>query len=268
MHLRNVLRLPKEHGAWAMLYIPFLLGTLAGSRHTLFLLAIFLLFFSVTFLFMARQSLLDWLVARNRGKSEPSAFHMMCLCAGLSGVFGVVLAFVYQLTWLILIASLTVMLLVFNSWQVIRRKDRTIATETISIIGLTATAPTAYYVCRGEWNSEGWVLWALCALYFASSVFYVKLRVHSLNRRRIDLRRQSWRDCAFYHLFLLFVLIILNTTSHTNLYVLAAFLPVLIRTVWELQRPSTRISLRRIGLLEIGYSLFFLVLVTIGYRSL
>jgi YwiC-like protein len=267
MQLRKV-RLPKEHGAWAMLYVPFLLGTLAGSRHTLTLPAIFLLLSSVTFLFIARQSLLDWLVARNRGKSEPTAFRMMCIYTGLSGVFGGVLVFSYQLTWLVAIASLSVVLLVFNSWQVVRRKDRTVGTETIAIIGLTATAPTAYYVCRGEWASEGWVLWALCALYFASSVFYVKLRVLSLSRRRNDLRRQSWRYCAFYHLFLLLVLIILNVTSHTNLYILAAFLPVLIRTVWELQRPSNQISLRRIGLLEIAYSLVFLLFITIGYRGL
>jgi hypothetical protein len=157
---------------------------------------------------------------------------------------------------------------VLNGWQVVRRKDRTVITETIAIIGLTATAPTAYYVCRGEWAGEAWVLWGLCALYFASSVFYVKLRVLSLNQRRNDLKRQSWRDCAFYHLFLLIVLIVLNVTGHTNLFILAAFLPVLIRTIYELQRPSTQISLRRIGLWEIAYSVVFLVFVTIGYRGL
>ena len=173
----------------------------------------------------------------------------------------------YRHEWLVGFAALTVLLLLFNSWQVVRRRDRTIITEAIAIMGLTLTAPTSYYVCRGELDSDALMLWALCTLYFASSVFYVKLRVHSLNRRRIDLKRQSWRDCAVYHVFLLLVLIVLNFNGNTNLYILAAFLPVLVRTARQLRRPSSQISLRRIGVLEIAYSFVFLILVTIGYRG-
>jgi YwiC-like protein len=268
MQLRRGLRLPREHGAWAMLYVPFVLGTIAGLRTSHFSPTIIFLLLSVTFIFIARQSLFDWLVARSRATWDAAAFRTMFIYVGLSSMFGSLVVFVYHRELLLGIAALTVLLLAFNSWQVVRRKDRAVLSEALAITGLTLAAPASYYVCQGEWNYDAWMLWAFCSLYFASSVFYVKLRVHSLNRRRDDLRQRSWRECALYHMLLLFVLIALNATGTTNPYILTAFLPVLIRTVWHLRRPSSQISLKRIGLLEIAYSLVFLVLVTIGYRGL
>jgi len=268
MQLRKSLRLPKEHGAWAMLYVPFVLGSLAVSTTSFFSPATIFLLLSVTFLFIARQSLFDWLIARGRKTKDVSAFRTMSIYAGISALFGGLVIWSFHREWLVGFAVLTVLLLTFNSWQVIRRKDRTIITEAIAIIGLTLTAPASYYVALGTLDSKAWILWALCTLFFASSVFYVKLRVNSLNRRRNDLKRRSWRDCALYHLFLLLALVALIATGNSNLCILAAFIPVIVRTVWHLRTSSSQVSLRRVGLWEIAYSFVFLVLVTIGYRGL
>src|SRR5262252_8633042 len=137
MQLRKSLRLPKEHGAWVMLYVPFVLGTLAASRASRFSFASILLLLSVTFTFIARQSLFDWLVARLRSTKEVAASRTLYIYSGLSAIFGGLVVFVYQREWLIGIAALTVLLLGFNSWQVVRRKDRTIVAEAIAILGLT-----------------------------------------------------------------------------------------------------------------------------------
>ncbi|PYT04681.1 MAG: hypothetical protein DMF60_14555 [Acidobacteria bacterium] len=100
----------------------------------------------------------------------------MLVYVSLGGIFGAPVVFFYHRLWLVPIAMLSALLLAFNSWQAVRHEDRTLIGETIAILGLTLTAPTAYYVCRGEWDSSAWLLWVLCILYFASSVFYVKLR--------------------------------------------------------------------------------------------
>ncbi|HJZ66682.1 MAG TPA: hypothetical protein VKF81_00950, partial [Blastocatellia bacterium] len=170
--------------------------------------------------------------------------------------------------WLVPVAMFTAMLLAFNAWQAMRHEDRTVMGETIAILGLTLTAPTAYYVCRGEWGSSALLLWALCILYFTSSVFYVKLRVHSLNHRREELRKRSWRRCALYHLFLITALVLLAITRSTNVFVLMAFGPVLARAFWLLAKPAKQASLKQVGVLEIIYSAVFLLFVTIGVRGL
>jgi hypothetical protein len=268
MKLRTSLRLPKEHGAWAMLYVPFTAGALAGSRSSFSPLQLCLLLMAVTLVFIARQSFLEWSMACSRGTTGVAARRMMLVYVTLAGLVGAPLVLLYHRVLLISVAILAALLLSFNGWQAVRHKDRNVIGETIAILGLTLTAPTAYYVCRGEWDSSAWLLWSLCILYFTSSVFYVKLRVHSLNRRREGLRKQSWRRCALYHLFLIAALILLAATGGSNLLILVAFVPVLGRTFWQLAKPASQTSLKQVGVLEIVYSGFFLVFVTIGFSGL
>jgi hypothetical protein len=103
-------------------------------------------------------------------------------------------------------------------------------------------------------------------LYFTSSIFYVKLRVHSLNRRKPEARRRSWRLCALYHAGLLGALIVCAMTAGLNPLALAAFAPALARSFWQLAKPAAGLNLRRIGMLEILYSLVFLVFITMTFR--
>jgi YwiC-like protein len=55
MSLRSALKLPKEHGAWVMLYVPFILGV-AVAGHVDW--NVLLLLLSTTAMFISRESLL------------------------------------------------------------------------------------------------------------------------------------------------------------------------------------------------------------------
>jgi hypothetical protein len=260
---KSSLRLPREHGAWAMLYVPFGVGVLAAWSGPVRLL---LLFLSMTFVFIARESLLAWRRSRDHGREDFAARRFMIAYLLAAAFFGVPLLAVYKLYWLAPIAIATLILLAVNAQQAIRREDRTVGGELIAIAGLTLTAPAAYYVSTGASGSIALWMWALCALYFASSVFYVKLRVHTINPRKLEVRRQSWRRCAIYHSFLLAALLLLAATGSVNLFALAAFSPVLVRAFWRLANPVLQINLRRVGWFEIIYSFVFLVFATLTFR--
>jgi hypothetical protein len=262
--MRKSLRLPKEHGAWAMLYVPFAVGALVAGTGSLRLL---LLLLSVTFVFIARESLLAWWRLRNRGREDLEARRFMIAYLLVAALFGVPLLVVYKLYWLAPIAVATLILVVVNAQQAVRREDRSMAGEMMAIAGLTLTAPAAFYVSLGAFDRTALWLWALCALYFASSVFYVKLRVHTINPRKAEARRQSWWRCALYHSFLFASLLSLAITGSLNLFALAAFSPVLIRAFWHLASPVRQINLRRVGWLEIIYSVVFLIFTTLTFRS-
>ena len=180
MKMRATLKLPKEHGAWAMLYVPLAVGALVACRAPLRLL---LLALSVTFFFIARESLLIWWRARGRGKQNDQAQRFMLSYLALAGLFGAPLLLVYHLYWFFALALGALMLLAINARQAVRHQDRTIGAEMMAIAGLTLTAPAAYYAASGTFDARGLSLWALCGLYFASSVFYVKLRVSAINPR-------------------------------------------------------------------------------------
>ena len=263
MSVRKRLELPKEHGAWVMLYVPFVVGALvAGSLSW----RVLLLLLSITFVFIARESLLAWWRARHRGQDKPEAMRLMLCYFGLASLFGAPLIFVWHLFLLAPMGLLTALLLVLNAEQAVRREDRTIGAELLAILGLTLTAPAAYYVARASWEITALWLWALSALYFASSVFYVKLRVHAINPRKEQESRSVWRRCALYHVFLLAALLVLALMGSLGLLAVIAFAPVLARTFRHLFKPGERLNLRRIGVLEIIYSLIFLAFITMTFR--
>src|SRR5215210_7572876 len=256
-------RLPKEHGAWAMLYVPLVVGLLVAAAFPLRAIA---LIFSTTFLFIARESLLVWWRARARKQRQDGARRLMVIYMAVASLFAAPLVFINQLFWLVPVGALSLALLAINARQAVRREDRRVTGEMLAIAGLTMTAPMAYYVARGRWDEIAVWLWALCALYFMSSVFYVKLRVYSTSARKQEARRQTWWRCAFYHSFLFAALLMLALTGKLNLFALLAFAPVLARSFWQLVLPATGINLRRIGVLEIIYSMIFLIFITLIFR--
>jgi len=180
MSQRSLLKLPKEHGAWAMLYVPFAVGSLVAWNASLRLLLVLL---SATFVFIARESLLAWRRARSRGLENHEARRFMLSYLALAAVSGAPLLLVYRMYWFAPMGLAALVLLAFNARQAVLREDRTIGGEMMAIGGLTLTAPASYYAASGAMDLTALWLWALCALYFASSVFYVKLRVHTLNPR-------------------------------------------------------------------------------------
>jgi hypothetical protein len=136
----------------------------------------------------------------------------------------------------------------------------------MAIAGLTLTAPASFYAARGSFDATALWLWALCAVYFASSVFYVKFRVSTINPRHDHIRLESRRRCALYHGSLLALLLVLTLTGDLSAIAFIAFVPVLTRSFWHLAKPVREINLRRVGLLEMSYSLVFLIFTTLDFR--
>jgi hypothetical protein len=246
-----------------MLYVPFVAGALVAWT---FSWRVVVLVLAVTFLFIARESLLAWWRARRRKQNNTQAGRVALLYLTTAAAFALPLILVGQLWGLVPLGIAAALVLAANAEQAVRREDRTVSGEALAVLGLTMTAPAAHYTAWGAWHAEALWLWLLCALYFASSIFYVKLRVHAANPRKEEARRMAWRHCASYHAFLFIGLTVLAVTGSLNLFALIAFAPVLGRSFWYLFKPSTQLNLKRIGVLEIVYSVVFLVFLTLTFR--
>ncbi len=266
MSIRSKLKLPKEHGAWAMLYVPFVLGVMVAWKMSL---PVLLLLLATSALFISRESLLVWWRAQKRGRqtdSSSQAGRLLILYGLIAAATGAPLILIYRFYWLLPLAVIGCVLLAVNGKQATEFDDRTVQSEVIAIAGLTMTAPAAYSVALGGWNQTALWLWALSAAYFASSVFYVKLRVTGLHAKRPEDKQRARRQCIVYHAFLLASLAALAVTRSLPLFVLIAFAPVLARTLWSLLKPAESLNLKRIGMTEIIYSLIFLLFTTLTFR--
>jgi hypothetical protein len=130
--------------------------------------------------------------------------------------------------------------------------------EILAIVGLGLAAPAAYTAGRGEWSNRALVLWALCALFFVSSVLRVKTRVLAAQPRRACARRALQRASIAYHLGLVFLILAAAAGGWLPPLAAIAFAPVLASAVAGLHVRSGRPNLVRAGLFEVVFSLWFL----------
>lgn len=263
MSLRSKLKLPREHGAWAMLYVPFVLGVAVAGKINW---AVLLLLLATTALFISREALRVWWRARTREREDTEAGRLLLCYLALAAAAGWPLLFAWRRFWLVPLGLVGVVLLLINGKQATRLEERALGSELLAICGLTLTAPASYYVARGAWEATACWLWLLSACYFASSVFYIKLRIYSLNPRKQEEQRRARQSCAYYHALLLLALVALLVSGNLPLFALAAFAPVLARTFWRLFKPVRQVNLARAGMLEIVYSVVFLCCITLSFR--
>ena len=262
------MRIPKEHGAWAMLYVPFVAGVLAaGSKALGHVPGLLLLLAAVTGVFLGRETLLVWLRKRDRGQDprEDARATWWQLGGAIACTAGL-LATRPPLA-IVPLGLAGAAVLGIHVVQMRRREARTVLGEILAILGLTLAAPAAFLVGRDAWSPRALLLWVLCALFFASSVFHVKLRVlASQPRRALERRRMRWVSGA-YHLLLLIALAALAVTRQVHLFVFVAFLPIVARALSSLWSQPGRLDLKRAGVLEIVYSILFLLFVTLAVHQ-
>lgn len=261
MSLRTKLKLPREHGAWAMIYVPMAVGMLvAGTVNW----SVLWLGLSATTFFIARESTTVWWKARRSGTPSETAFRYMAGYLLLSALSGLPLLVVYKLFWLIPFAVFGVILLAINTVQTADKEDRSLMGELLAILGMTATAPTTLYAAQGSWDSSALWLWLINILFFASSVFHVKWLLASTTTRRAAERDQAKRFGLLYHILLGVCLLTGLLTQNFSLWLCIAFAPVVLRALWAIAHPVQRVNLKRVGIQEIVYSLIFVVALAIS----
>lgn len=139
--------MPREHGAWGILLIPFFTAVgIAGTWN----LQLALLLVSMICFYVARTSFLKrettWTLVLLAGS-------VVCLAP---------LLVVWRLWWLTALGAAAAPL-------AFRKTGRSVATQLIAVAGLTMTAPAAWYAATGNLDRHAWLLWGLNFLYFTAA---------------------------------------------------------------------------------------------------
>ncbi|HSR50304.1 MAG TPA: YwiC-like family protein [Acidobacteriota bacterium] len=255
--------IPREHGAWAVFYgsalIPLLASLRPGWAPLLFLLA-------ASGLFLAHEPL-SRLLRTRRGTPASGKVPWWRLWLATYLLIGLLagglLLSLFQLWSLVLIGGLAAALFGLHLLRVRSKKERQVLGEVIGIAGLTATAPAAHIVSGNPFGGRALLIWGLCFLYFSSSIFYVKMRVSRFVKKE-DPRRRTLHNVA-YHGLLVIAVSLLWTRSLIGPLVALAYLPIVARAFWYLREPSTRLNLKVIGYSEIAFTVWFVLLATLGW---
>ncbi len=259
--------LPREHGAWAMFVAPLLVGIGAGGR----LNAELALFIATAFgFFLLRYPLM--LAIKSRSETARLAASKWSAGYGaLTVVAGAVLMLLSQLWLLIPIALLGFISLAVYLWYASRRAEMTTIGEWVGIAGLALGAPGAYLVATRQLDATAAALYLLNVLYFGGTVFYVKFRVREqprLAKSALDWRSLLWagRITLVYHFLAIGGVVLFAVFGFVPALAPLAFVLPMCKTVGGVLKPAARLNMRRLGLIEVGLTTFFALVVLFAYR--
>jgi hypothetical protein len=262
--------LPKEHGSWAMLITPLLLGlVIAPAWHGR---ALILVVAALGF-FLLRQPLALWVKTRKRATTDKVyLWRWIAIYSGLTVLSGAWLVLAQGLWWLVAMGFLGMVLLLCHLWLVSRRQEMSLVGELMGVAGLALGAPMAYYAASGHLDRGAAILWLINFLYFGGTVFYIKLKVRQQPRlptpERVSERLVKAKACLAYQTAALTLMIALVTLQWAPLLTPLAFVPVTIKMVygaWRWQDKRT-LSLVRLGVSEIFHAIAFTGLVVLVFR--
>jgi len=256
MKNRGKAPVPREHGAWFVLFGSVLVGTAAAGRMGEELL---LFASSVFFLFLAREPLSKLLrtrlrpAPRDREKRWKQWLAVELLLATLTGL---PLLLVYRRWELLWFAGLGIGMFAIHLWWAERRLDRTLTAQLLGMVGLTAAAPAAVTALRQADSGLLLTVWMICSLYFASGVFYVRMRVAAA------VKPARWPQnralCLGYHLLLAIAVSVLTAGSWLHDWSWLGYLPVVVRGLCHALCPAEEaLNIRSLGYTEAAYSVFF-----------
>jgi hypothetical protein len=243
--------IPREHGAWMMLYAPFLIGAARGGVWGSGVLWALLL---VSGGYCAREPLSVWFTRKNRRSAASRWF------AGFAGLAFVGAAGLATHERRVELATLTLLggaLFLTHFTLERRREHRGFTGELLGVAGLTLTAPLGYFAAEGTDRTWAILLWFLNLLYFGSSIVYVKWRVARLvAERRGESSRQGLGALIGYHAVLLVAVVGLAVVDVVSGWVFVAFAPLAFRYGLRAVVRQTP-TLTQVGISEIVLSLAF-----------
>lgn len=128
-------------------------------------------------------------------------------------------------------------LLAVNAVYAYRRDDRALVNDLSSVVQACAMAPVAYWVGGGESGGTAAALFAVTALYFTGTVFYVKTMIRERG------------DAVFYRVSVGYHVLALAAAAVLDAWLLAPFAVYLARAALL---PSRGWKPKQVGVLEMG----------------
>jgi hypothetical protein len=170
--------LPREHGAWGILLIPFVAACiLARSWNWLLLPAAFamLLVFVIRepLLILARQA---WVWRDRRPETKKACRLLLWEMLLLAACAGVLLSAV-SVQALLLLGSLAAVMTLIAVWMTLNNRQRSVALQSASAFGLASSALFAALVIQNRIPGWATLLWGLMAAHSLATILVVHARL-------------------------------------------------------------------------------------------
>jgi len=266
---RRALIVPREHGAWGLLLVPLVTGAGIALRVSSNPFPFLLLLTAALTLFWLRTPLESYLgTSVVRAQTVEERRDVLFAVIYLAAIALLAVAMLLRdgsnpLLWYIgsAVAATFVAQALLKK---LGRRSRMLS-EVVGTIGLTASAPAAYYVITGKFDATAWMLWLANLLFAGDQIHYVQLRLHTAKIQ--GFRTKLARGWAFALGQALMTTILTVVCAARLMPPLAsiAFAPLLFRGWFYFVQEPKALVVRRLGWAEVEHAAAFCILFIVTF---
>jgi len=261
----KALIIPREHGAWGLLFVPLFTGIAVGAASSAQGFGPLALFAIAAFALFWLRTPVESLLGTTPLSAQTPAERGIALAVS-SGLVLVATACLAGLMWgwrnsdLLLFGGVAA--LAFVAQTVLMRFGRRMrmGAQLVGAIGLTCTAPAAYYIATGSLDKQAAWLWVANWMFAANQIHYVQLRIHTVRAATFDEKCERGQGFFLSQVLLVMVLIALIYLRVVPMLVTLAFLPVFVRGFYWFFRPAQALQVRSLGWSEVKQGILFGIL--------
>ncbi|MBG9792092.1 hypothetical protein ABD76_06080 [Paenibacillus dendritiformis] len=223
--------IPNQHGAWAMLIIPFAAGMFASKPQAIHA------WLGIAWLaaYCGSFAGLQWIKTGRASvyRGPVIVYGGACALAGTA-----VLVMRPDIWWM---GAVMLPLLVLNAAFAKRNRERHLLNDFLAVLQFCWMLPIAFEAGGGTDWSLAWRAFAACLLYFAGTIFYVKTMIREKGSR-------------LYYGLSVGVHIVAAAAVGLMLPLWAAlpFVALFLRAVWM---PGRKVTIKQVGIAEIVFSI-------------
>ncbi|TKC18256.1 YwiC-like family protein [Robertmurraya kyonggiensis] len=232
--------MPNQHGAWAMLIIPFWLGVVTQSfiwQHIPF-------FIGWLLLYLATYPMLLLF----KGKKIP--FYRKWTLIYIFPALLLLLIPLWTRPSIVYFGLAMIPFFIINAYFSRKKNDRALLNDFSAIIVFGIAGLASAYLPYGHINADTILIFVASSLFFIGSTFYVKTMIRE--KKNIVYKRISWT----YHVIVPVLYLIFGYWI-----VAIAFIPSLVRAYYFYGKPYT---MKDVGVLEIVNAAIFFIVMTIA----
>ncbi len=262
--------LPKEHGSWAILLVPFIIGAKIGGE---FEIKTLLFLISVISIFLAYQP--ATMIAKSKLKISnenlKDAIKLFFFSLPFAIIPSFILVFYFKLYGLLIFGIIGFVAFLIQLYLAKLNLDKTQGGQLFAMSMLVLTAPSAYYVQSGKFDLILLQLYFLNLIFFGSGIIYVRMKISALatKKDKFNLNEKLFigRYNIAYHIAILILLIVLFAKGSIGLLIFVGFLPVIIRSIMGTFMLERKVKFKKLGWIETIYSILFAIMMIIEFRK-
>jgi hypothetical protein len=261
---RRALILPREHGAWGLLLVPMVTGAGVAFHQASHIFPLILLLTAALALFWLRtpvESLLGTSAIRAQTLQESHTLRWaIVLLAGIAALALAALLWAGRNADLWPLGAIVATAFIAHTFlKKLGRRTRMLS-EMVGTIGLTASAPAAYYVITGEFNATAWTLWSANILFAGDQIHYVQLRLRTAKAHGLGAKLACGWGFALGQALMTAVITLAWAARLMPPIAWLAFAPLLFRGWFYFIQEPAPLIVRRLGWSELKHSTAFCVL--------